>query len=924
MKKKIIYTIFALLVISIPCKAQKSTEIILNNAWATWKNEPTALNISMSITINNPSFSGNNFNLRLNRHITEYVNNKIINDQSSIFANADWGGTKNMLHWVSVPSNELKPGTTGRIIISVDNYEYYKNGNKSAPQKISLEISYKLSILNDILIVENMKNHFPDGTKSGSDYKPLTVENNSSTNSADAFQSINEQRDKQTPLSPQSYITAEINSTTGHPWKYVVSDGKSYVEIDISLPGVNMINYSVINNSGSLSTSTGNAGNTSGILNLTSGSGKLYYFPPQEIPEATGYLTSNTQQKKPIRYFPAKINFTYTSDKGNNQSKTIEINYCRTPVILVHGFTGNKSTWELLDRMLIQKGYMTHRGDYYARNELSGSMDIAAQSYLLEKNIKEEMDIFRSNNIKCSSLDIICHSMGGLIARHYSTMHPSKGRQVRKIIMVGTPNHGIYDAMSLMAGEAAAYFSEAHKGMAVDVDATSRIMKNFNNGEAGGTHLNPSIQYGNIYVEGSDGVVEGRSARLNGVAEVLLTQMKHSPAIPNTMGYGTKSITTDFMVFGKILNWLQNPIPRASLNMNKWDNEYSLSIGKEYKLSEKGHVVKVLKGNLIINTELRKLNADASTTAQITYADGSVINIQPGTRLNYNEDLTEILLHKGKTIYNLKKQGQNKFVVITPSLQAGVRGTCFEVSVQDEGTSNVHLYEGELEIENLSGKRTIKTGQYTTGTNGNLIKQGNFNPEARFNSEWREMPGFTSLSNFIGKRGSLFSQVEIGGGSPVNKVATGGTNCLGSLKTQFLLRISGSPANQQQQAQMKVAADRNNRELKWFKDAETKFKQGVLPTELSGTYRPNPNGKAGTGKYYSETVVLFTPMKIISVSGEAEGFSITHGDSQKTTHFSEMEKSVGTILPCGSYKLIPDANENRATNWVTVKLEKAD
>lgn len=244
--------------------------------------------------------------------------------------------------------------------------------------------------------------------------------------------------------------------------------------------------------------------------------------------------------------------------------------------------------------------------------------------------------------------------------------------------------------------------------------------------------------------------------------------MKHSPAIPDGMGYGTKSITTDFMVIGMIINWLNNPIPKASLNMNKWNNENTLSAGKEFDLTGKGDVLRVLNGNLTINIELRKLETDASTTAEINYADGSKVTIKPGTRINYNNDLTEILLHKGKTIYNLKKQGQT-FKVITPTLQAGVRGTCFEVSVNEQGASSIYLYSGELETENLSGKRTIVSSNMVTSPNGTQIQQNNFNPDSRYKAEWASATGFPTLGMFSGKPGSAFSNVVIGGESMIKR-----------------------------------------------------------------------------------------------------------------------------------------------------------
>lgn len=919
MKAKFIYLLFALLYFESTLIAQKKTEIVVDYVSAFWDVEPAPLSLSFYVSIINPFLSGNNFSSKLNSHLTEYMNGKVINEWDNVISNVDVFGTHNRTMVVKVAKVYQKPGNVGKVVLKVDNYEYFKGGNKSAPQTVSLEFDYKLTMSNGKLMVDNMENNYPDGSKQGSKYDPVKYR------PIGVEQPIKEEAQKEAlPKTEASKggIIVETNPVTGQPWRYVVSDGYSQVGIDISLPGVKTINYTLSDNSGSISKFPGSTGNNQGSLNISSGRGKLYYLPPQNLPESASY-TVNTQQGKPIRYFPANINLNYIGADGKEQAKSIEINYCPVPVILVHGFTGDKSTWELLDKMLSQKGYMTHREDYYASGELSGTMDIGAQSYLLADNIQKELQFFNQNDIKCSYVDIVCHSMGGLIARHYSTIHPNKGKNVRKIIMVGTPNHGIYNAIDLMTGRAAAWFSNSHKGMAIEVDASSGTMNLFNSGEKNGTHINGSIQYGNIYVEGTDGVVEGRSARLNGVAEVLLTSMKHSPAIPDGMGYGTKSITTDFMVFGKVMNWLNNPIPKASLNMNKWNNENTFSAGKEYDLTGKGDVLKVLKGNLTVNIELRKLEADASTTAEINYADGSKVIIKPGTRINYNNDLTEILLHKGKTIYNLKKQGQI-FKVITPTLQVGVRGTCFEVSVNDQGASDVYLYNGELEIENLSDKRRIVSAQMVGSPTNNMIKQSNFNPESRYKTEWASTTGFPTFDMFSGKPGAGFSNVVIGGESMVTKNTNASANCLGKLKIQFLVPLSGSPQNQIQQAQMKIASDHNNWEAKWFKDAESNFRKGIYPNELSGTYRPDPNGKAGTGKSYSETVILFTPMKIISVTGESEGFRIVHGDSQKEIHYTPLRNVVGTVLQCGSYKIFVDPNEKRAKNWVTVKLEKVN
>jgi hypothetical protein len=112
--------------------SQKQSEIILNGAWANWQSETGPLTINMSITVNNPSFSGNNFNSKLNNNITEYINGKMIKDTSSFFPNADWAGTKNMLLWTKVPGQYLK---IGEQICSAKNFCGNKLQNHTAKWK---------------------------------------------------------------------------------------------------------------------------------------------------------------------------------------------------------------------------------------------------------------------------------------------------------------------------------------------------------------------------------------------------------------------------------------------------------------------------------------------------------------------------------------------------------------------------------------------------------------------------------------------------------------------------------------------------------------------------------------------------------------------------------------------------------------------
>lgn len=212
----------------------------------------------------------------------------------------------------------------------MDNYDHYKGGNKSASPTITFEFVYKISMANGKLMVDNLENNYQDGSKQGNKYDPTKYK---------PVISELPKSEKELAKDPlpntdgsQGAISLENNPATGNPWKFVVSDGSSCLVMEISLPGVKTVNYSVEGNKGSISSSPGSTGNSSGSINLSSsGSGKLYYYPPKDIPESSGALIANTQQGKSVRYFPGKVNFNYTGADGKNQVKSIEINYCQVP-----------------------------------------------------------------------------------------------------------------------------------------------------------------------------------------------------------------------------------------------------------------------------------------------------------------------------------------------------------------------------------------------------------------------------------------------------------------------------------------------------------------------------------------------------------------------------------------------------------------
>ncbi|MFG2195255.1 esterase/lipase family protein [Streptomyces sp. NPDC048639] len=104
----------------------------------------------------------------------------------------------------------------------------------------------------------------------------------------------------------------------------------------------------------------------------------------------------------------------------------------RVPVLLLHGFIDNRSVFVLLRRSLRQHGW----DHVEALNYSPLSCDIRAAASLLGKHIEEVCE--RTGH---SKVDVVGHSLGGLIARYYVQRLGGDVR-VRSLVTLGTPHSG--------------------------------------------------------------------------------------------------------------------------------------------------------------------------------------------------------------------------------------------------------------------------------------------------------------------------------------------------------------------------------------------------------------------------------------------------------------------------------------------------
>ncbi|QOV36152.1 alpha/beta fold hydrolase [Streptomyces ferrugineus] len=104
----------------------------------------------------------------------------------------------------------------------------------------------------------------------------------------------------------------------------------------------------------------------------------------------------------------------------------------KPPVVLLHGFIDNRSVFVLLRRSLAQHG----RHQVESLNYSPLTCDIRTAAELLGRHIEGICERTGSRQV-----DVVGHSLGGLIARYY-VQRLGGDRRVRTLVTLGTPHSG--------------------------------------------------------------------------------------------------------------------------------------------------------------------------------------------------------------------------------------------------------------------------------------------------------------------------------------------------------------------------------------------------------------------------------------------------------------------------------------------------
>jgi pimeloyl-ACP methyl ester carboxylesterase len=126
--------------------------------------------------------------------------------------------------------------------------------------------------------------------------------------------------------------------------------------------------------------------------------------------------------------FALVLIFPINLEKYDSKEKSNDI-----PVLFIHGFLGSSNNWMYHKRRLEEVG----RKNIFTIN--LGNPMLSIKDY--GKEVHEAVKKIQESTGK-HDLIIVCHSMGGLVAKEFLYHHPVEGVRVRKIITLGTPHAG--------------------------------------------------------------------------------------------------------------------------------------------------------------------------------------------------------------------------------------------------------------------------------------------------------------------------------------------------------------------------------------------------------------------------------------------------------------------------------------------------
>lgn len=163
----------------------------------------------------------------------------------------------------------------------------------------------------------------------------------------------------------------------------------------------------------------------------------LLLYPTGVLPEhphpAQAALTSPPRTRDPRDTHGARAAHTPRTAPGAHPApRAPRAHPPHPPVLLLHGFVDNRSAFALLRRSLRRNGWT----DVQAVNYSPFTPDLRTAAEQLRAHVEEACALSGRRRV-----DIVAHSLGGLIARYYVQRMGGDAR-VRTLVTLGTPHAG--------------------------------------------------------------------------------------------------------------------------------------------------------------------------------------------------------------------------------------------------------------------------------------------------------------------------------------------------------------------------------------------------------------------------------------------------------------------------------------------------
>jgi pimeloyl-ACP methyl ester carboxylesterase len=300
------------------------------------------------------------------------------------------------------------------------------------------------------------------------------------------------------------------------------------------------------------------------------GKGTLVYIPPSVLPDealTTSVVLGTGSAARTVAAASVSIDVRYADLDGVTQTTTVGIKVCRPPVLLVQSFLGGPASWTpFADFARARRLDCQITGEGVAWG--LGNASLADWATELARSISEAEATYAASGIRISAVDMVAHSSSGLVARSLLEGTDPR-RDVRRLLLVGTPNHGLA-WLDQEVGAVASRWLASHPTAAAELHEGSAFLRQLGTPGAGDRTVEyvnvvgrrtPSLsasQQGSSTVQ-DDGIVSAASSHLDGVPEIRLDGVVHASGLP----IGGTGLTESSAVWTKLVDLLVGAAPRA-------------------------------------------------------------------------------------------------------------------------------------------------------------------------------------------------------------------------------------------------------------------------------------------------------------------------------------------------------------------------